>query len=51
VEKGEFGVMVALDPPHVLTVPLAEASRMKTIPPDDDTLLTARDLGICLGDE
>jgi len=43
--------MVALDPPYVLTVPLAEASRMKTIPLDDDTLLTARDLGICLGDE
>ncbi|MCA9728009.1 MAG: ATP-dependent 6-phosphofructokinase [Candidatus Eisenbacteria bacterium] len=51
VESGEFGVMVALDPPQVLTVPLAEASRMKTIPLDDDTVLTARDLGICLGDE
>ena len=43
--------MVALDPPTVKYVPLAEAtSRMKTVPLDCDTLLTARDLGISFGD-
>jgi 6-phosphofructokinase 1 len=43
--------MVALDPPTVRYVPLSEAtSRMKTVPPDCDTIKTARDLGICLGD-
>ena len=43
--------MVALDPPTVRYVPLAEAARrMKLVPLDCDTVLTARDLGICLGD-
>jgi 6-phosphofructokinase 1 len=46
-----FGVMVALDPPTVLAVPLEVATeRMKCVPLDSDTILTARDLGICLGD-
>ncbi|HEX9187953.1 MAG TPA: ATP-dependent 6-phosphofructokinase [Vicinamibacteria bacterium] len=48
---GKTGVMVALDPPKVRYVPLAEATeRMKTVPLDCDTLLTGRDLGICFGD-
>ncbi len=48
---GETGVMVALDPPAVKTVPLAEAvARSKTVPLDSDTILTARSLGTCLGD-
>jgi phosphofructokinase-like protein len=48
---GRTGVMVALDPPTVRYVPLAEATeRMKTVPLDCDTVLTARELGICLGD-
>ncbi len=51
IEAGQFGVMVALDPPNVLTVPLEVAtSHMKTVPLDGDTMLTARDLGICFGD-
>ena len=49
--RGKSGVMVALDPPTVRYVPLAEATeRMKTVPLDCDTVLTARELGICLGD-
>ncbi len=51
LEAGKAGVMVALDPPTVNYVPLEEATRrMKTVPPDCDTILTARDLGICFGD-
>ena len=51
LEAGRTGVMVALDPPCVKTVPLAEAvERTKTVPLDSDTILTARSLGTCLGD-
>ena len=48
---GKSGIMVALDPPTVRYVPLAEATRrMKRVPLDCDTILTARDLGISFGD-
>ncbi len=51
LEDGHNGVMVALDPPNVTYVPLVSATqRMKTVPPDCDTILTARDLGINFGD-
>jgi len=51
LEQGQSGVMVALDPPTVKYVPMSQViSRMKTVPLDCDTILTARDLGICLGD-
>jgi ATP-dependent phosphofructokinase / diphosphate-dependent phosphofructokinase len=49
--EGHSGVMVALDPPNVLYVPLEEATRrMKTVPLDSDTVVTARELGIAFGD-
>jgi phosphofructokinase-like protein len=49
--EGRAGVMVALDPPTVRYVPLEQATRrMKTVPLDCDTVKTARELGICLGD-
>lgn len=48
---GQSGVMVALAYPNVNYVPLNEvAGRMKAVPLDGDTLQTARDIGICLGD-
>lgn len=51
VARREFAVMVALDPPDVKTVPLSAAiGRMKTVPLDSDTVCTARELGLCLGD-
>lgn len=51
INEGCFGVMVALDPPAVRYVPLEQAtSRMKTVPLDCDTILTARELGTCFGD-
>ncbi len=51
LDEGESGIMVALDPPRVSYVPLADAtSRMKTVPLDSDSIKTARDLGIALGD-
>jgi len=52
LETGHNGVMVALDPPNVTYVPLVGATqRMKSVPPDCDTILTARDLGINFGDQ
>ncbi|MDA0327908.1 MAG: ATP-dependent 6-phosphofructokinase [Gemmatimonadetes bacterium] len=49
--QGTFGTMVALDPPLVLAVPLADAvAKIKTVPLDGDIIQTARSLGICLGD-
>lgn len=48
---GRSGVMVALAFPNVAYVALEEvAGRMKAVPMDSDTLQTARDLDICLGD-
>lgn len=51
VEHGEFGHMVASDPPGITMVPLSEALKGSTgVPLDHDSIQTARDLGICLGD-
>jgi ATP-dependent phosphofructokinase / diphosphate-dependent phosphofructokinase len=51
VEEGKFGNIVAYHPPHMVPVPIDEAIKvMKTVPLDSDTVQTARDLGICLGD-
>lgn len=51
IEEGQRSIMISLDPPTVRYVPLAEAARrLKTVPLDCDTLLTARDLGISFGD-
>jgi 6-phosphofructokinase 1 len=51
VQAGKFGQMVALNPPTVNLVPIAEAvARMKCVPLDCDTVHTARSLGIGVGD-
>lgn len=51
LSAGKSGVMVALAPPTVRYVPLAEAAhRMKKVPLGCDTIRTARELDICLGD-
>jgi len=51
IEKGQFNHMVALRSPDIAMVPLGEALGMqKRVLIDGDTVLTARDLGICFGD-
>jgi phosphofructokinase-like protein len=51
LDQGQTECMVALDPPIVRYVPLEEAtSRMRSVPLDSDTVLTARDLGVSFGD-
>ncbi len=49
---GESGVMVALGGQEIGTVPLGEvAGRSKRVPVDGDMVRTARELGICFGDQ
>ncbi len=49
--EGRFGCMVALDPPVMTAVPLADAVRnVKTVPPDHEVVLAARAMGIAFGD-
>ncbi len=49
--EGHSDCMATLDPPHVRFVSLSHVSRrMKLVPLDSDTILTARDLGISFGD-
>lgn len=51
VEKGKFGRMVALASPSMTSVPLEDAVKSrKKVNLDSDKILTARDIGICLGD-
>ncbi len=51
IEQGKFDHMVALHSPDIVFVPLAEALGIqKRVRADGDTVLTARDLGICFGD-
>lgn len=50
-EQERFGCLVALDPPDMRAVPLAEAVRkLKTVPTDWDMVRAARAMGISFGD-
>lgn len=52
VAEERFGCMVALNPPLVEAVPLADAiSRIKTVPVDGDVVMTGRALGVSFGDK
>lgn len=49
--EGKINVMVTLNPPHVNTIPIADAIQtMKSVPLDYDVIATARSLGISFGD-
>jgi 6-phosphofructokinase 1 len=49
--NGEFDVMVASQPPEIVTVPLETVGgKQKRVPPDFDLVRTARALGITFGD-
>ena len=49
--RGEFGVMVALQPPDLVAVPLDRVvGRTHAIEVDSDLIRTARSIGICFGD-
>jgi len=49
--RGDWGCMVALDPPDINAVPLAEATaHLKLVALDSDIVQTARNLGVSFGD-
>jgi len=51
VEDQRWGHMVALQSPHIVTIPLAQAlGEPKRVDPGHDTVLTARATGISFGD-
>ena len=51
IEHGMDGVMVALNPPRLQFVPLADAVvRQRLVPADSEAVVTARTLSICFGD-
>ena len=49
--SGLWGHMVTFNPPQMGSVPLEEVvQRTKPVPLNSDTVITAREIGICLGD-
>jgi 6-phosphofructokinase 1 len=51
VKRGDFGRMVASDPPDIVARRLEEVvGKTKTVPPDLDLLVTAKALGVTFGD-
>src|SRR3954451_1891497 len=51
VRQGQFGTMVAFDPPDIIARRLEEVvGKIKTVPLDHDLLLTAKALGVAFGD-
>jgi 6-phosphofructokinase 1 len=49
--RGQFGKMVANHPPDIVPIPIGEVvGKTKTVPLDNDLLLTARALGVSFGD-
>ena len=51
LQRGEFGVMVALRSPDIVSVPLESVvGRTRTVPIGGDVVRTARNMGISFGD-
>ncbi len=51
VYLGHFGRMVGLKTPQIVSTPISEAvQRMKNVPVDHDTIISARAMGISFGD-
>jgi phosphofructokinase-like protein len=51
IEQGKWGHMVALQSPHIVTIPFTEALAVpRRVDPNHDTVRTARATGISIGD-
>jgi ATP-dependent phosphofructokinase / diphosphate-dependent phosphofructokinase len=51
IKQGQFGTMVAFDPPNIVARQLEEVvGRIKTVPMDLDLLVTAKALGVTFGE-
>jgi phosphofructokinase-like protein len=52
VEQQKWGHMVALQSPHIVTIPIGDALReVKRVDPNHDVVQTARQVGISFGDQ
>jgi len=50
IARGEFGMMAALRPPDIVSVPIKDAiGKIRTVPADGNVVETARALGISMG--
>lgn len=51
VQEGDFNKLVVLQDNKLTSIPISDvANKMKSVPLESDTVQTARDIGICLGD-
>jgi 6-phosphofructokinase 1 len=51
IDNGKWGQMVALQSPHIVTIPIEEALRVpRRVDPNHDVVRTARRTGISFGD-
>ena len=51
IGNGDFNTLVALRDNKMSSIPISDvANKMKAVPLDSDTLQTAREIGICMGD-
>lgn len=51
VEQQDFNKLIVMQQNMIKCIPLSEvAGKIKRVPTDSDTVLTAREIGICLGD-
>jgi 6-phosphofructokinase 1 len=51
IEEGKWGHMLALQSPHIVTVPISDVlAQTKRVDPDGDVVRTARELGVSFGD-
>lgn len=51
IAEGDFNKLVVMRENQLKRIPVADvAGRFKTVSTDSDTIMTARDLGVCLGD-
>jgi phosphofructokinase-like protein len=51
VKQGQFGTMVAFDPPDIVARRLEDVvGKIRTVPMDSDLLMTAKALGVIFGD-
>ena len=52
IQAGQYGVMVAIKGGEAVPVPLGEiVGKRRTVPTDHSWIKTARDVGVCLGDQ
>jgi len=51
VEEGDFNKLIVMQQNRLNRIPIADvADKMKLVPQDGDTIQTAREIGICMGD-